>query len=336
MDYKKISYKKNKYAVVNINHNNIDYPLVLDWVDFKAIKKLNKKWKYGPSTFVSCYHLYQGTTKEVFIHDLTMALKNKAENNERQKKPIVHLNKIGLDNRRENIIYDVQNKTHNKNIKKKKRTIDFPKDSGVTPEELPTYVWYLKPNGTHGERFMVKVGDVVWKTTASKKLSLRYKLEEAKKYLRELKKTRNEIFDNYSMNGDFTKKGSNLLNEYYDIVEKAKYNNIIKVIKNKSTDKFLKEKTIAHEIEKDLLKDFGLLNNERRRRSVNNLPKDFLIKSQDLPKYSYYCPQNNKRGGYFVVNNHPKQSKIWQSSSSKKISLKAKYENLLNYVNILN
>ena len=53
----------------------------------------------------------------------------------------------------------------------------------------------MKPNGSHGDRFMVEIGDVKWKTTSSKKLSLKYKLEEAKLFLRQLKRESPELFE---------------------------------------------------------------------------------------------------------------------------------------------
>ena len=86
------------------------------------------------------------------------------------------------------------------NYKKKKRTVKLPEGCNIEPNELPTYIWYLKENGSHGSRFSVEVGNIKWKTTSSKKVSLRYKLEEAKKFLRELKKTNSDLFNKSSFN----------------------------------------------------------------------------------------------------------------------------------------
>ena len=49
-----------------------------------------------------------------------MALKKMDHNKEQLNNPIIHINNIGLDNRRENIIYDVPNKNIRKNSKKKR------------------------------------------------------------------------------------------------------------------------------------------------------------------------------------------------------------------------
>ena len=49
---------------------------------------------------------------------------------------------------------------------KKKRTIKLPKSSGITPDDIPTYIWYVKETANHGDRFVVEIGDIKWKTTS--------------------------------------------------------------------------------------------------------------------------------------------------------------------------
>jgi hypothetical protein len=131
-----------------------------------------------------------------------------------------------LDNRRDNIFYDSYDKKFKKNLKKKKRTIKLPENSLIKPDLIPTYVWYLKENGTHGERFSVNIGDKKWKTTSSKKVSLLEKLELAKDYLKNLKKTNPEYFLTFSMNGDLNKQGYELKKSFIDIIKKAGYINV--------------------------------------------------------------------------------------------------------------
>ena len=72
----------------------------------------------------------------------------------------------------------------------------------------------MKPDSSHGERFMVNIGDINWKTTSTNELSLKYKLEEAKMFLRHLLRSRPDLYEEYSMNGDFNKEGIDLLNSY--------------------------------------------------------------------------------------------------------------------------
>ena len=256
LKYKKVSYKDKQYAIVELKHKDDIKPMIVDWSDFQYIQKLNKSWKCNQSNLVSCAHTYNDVTKEIFVHDIIMALINKENSTEKENAPIVHINTVGFDNRRENLIYDNLDKDDNKNFKKKKRTITLPKESGISPSELPTYVWYLKPNGSHGERFTIEIGDFKWKTTSSKKKSLRYKLEEAKQYMRNLKSNRPDIFEERCMNGEYTKKGKDLLKSYYKIASKSGYN-IEKIQMDGITDKYLMEeyKGISKQEKKLLTRD---------------------------------------------------------------------------------
>ena len=241
LEYKKVCYNNKYYAVVELKYKDEIKPMITDWNDFKYIKGLNKSWKCHQSELVSCTHTYDDITKEVFVHDIIMALIHKENSTNREKASIIHIDTVGLDNRRDNLIYDNKDKDYNKNFKKKKRTITLSKESGISPDEIPTYVWYLKPNGSHGERFTVEIGDVKWKTTSSKKISLRAKLEKAKQYLRELKINRPDIFEERCMNGEYTKKGKELLKSYYKIVSKSGYD-IEKISMDGITDKYLTRK----------------------------------------------------------------------------------------------
>lgn len=330
MDFEKIRYKNKYYAIIKIKYKDLELPIVIDWQDFAIIRSLNKSWKCNKHGFISCSHIIDGELKEIFMHEIIMALKQKSEGKKKLNIPIVHINRIGLDNRRENIIYDTPDKESNKNIKKKKRIIKLPNDSGINVNDIPTYVWYMKPNDTHGERFMVDVGDVQWKTTSSRKLSLKYKLEEAKKFLRDLKKTRPELFEDYSMNGDYTKEGLELLDGYYTIIHKVGYNHINKYIPKNNTDNLLKS-NISNKKEKDILKNQSFSNNTTKRRRVLNggLPKDSgIVAAQDLPTHTYYKPAYGDRGDYFVTENQ----QTWKTTSSNAVSTQEKYQQLMKYL----
>jgi len=152
-----------------------------------------------------------------------------------------HHNTIHFDNRIANLLVDIPEKQHNKSTQKKRRTISL-ETHGIDTRALPTYVWYMKPDQTHGGRFVVDLPDTAqWRSTASTKLSHRYKLETAKKYLREMKQHRPDIFANYSMNGQLTAHGQQLFGEYKRIIEKAGYTiDTINTLSN-TTDMFLEE-----------------------------------------------------------------------------------------------
>lgn len=336
LDYDTVKYKNKDYAVMCIKYKGAEFPAVIDKKDVQVIEKLNKTWKCNKNCFVSCSHSHNDKIKDVFLHEIIMALKQNAINQKvEENRPILHLNRIGFDNRRDNLMYDVVGKKENKNMKKKKRTIKLPADSGIKPDEIPTYVWYMKANGSHGPRFMVDIkNQVKWKTTSSKKMSLRYKLEEAKMFLRQLKREKPSLFEDNSMNGDYTKKGKELIKSYYDIIEKAGYDHIKTFVPKSTTIDILKPGKQTKN-EKLLLKKQGSLIQvgSSRRRVANNLPKDCGIGPQDLPKHCYYRPEYKSRGSYFIVENHPGQTKkTWQTTSSKKISFQEKYDQLLEYL----
>jgi len=346
MKYDTITYQNKRVTVIKVKYKNADVPVLIDTVDLAKIRGLDKAWRINKLGFVSCEHVHQGESKDVYLHELIMTLKMQDSKKKILNKPIIHLNRIGLDNRRANLMYDTVDKDKHKNTKKKERTITLPKNSKINPSEIPTYVWYMKPDSSHGDRFMVDVDDVQWKTTSSKKVSLRYKLEEAKAYLRELKMVRPELFTERSMNGDYTAEGKKLLNSYYDIVHKVGYTNMEREVIKDVTIKMLKPGRVNSK-EKDVLND--MLANSRKllngggngggtkRRVVVNLPRGCGVVGSEIPEYCYYHPATVQRGGYFVVKGHPDQgrSKVWQSRSGRGVSVRDKLEDVWGYLDRL-
>lgn len=235
MNYKHIKYDGNNYTVFKVIYQNHSLPVIVNFDDFKKIYKMNKKWKCNQNGFIYCTHTHKSISRDIYLHELIMVLNNKSADY-----PIIHINKIGLDNRFENLMYDEPNKDTNKNIKKKKRTVELPKNSGIDPDTIPTYIWYVKPDETHGDRFLVDIGDFRWKTTSSKDIPLKQKLEEAKSYLKNLLKDNSQLVEEYSMNGDFTKEGKELLSSYYDIIHLAGFKNIERTEHTGSTFELLK------------------------------------------------------------------------------------------------
>lgn len=322
------------YAVSSIYHKGKKYPIILNKKDFDIIHKLNKNWSVSENGSLVAPHVNDnGETIEIYMHEIVMALKNRDlghETTHMANYPIIHINKLGIDNRRDNLMFDTENKPANKNLRKKARTITLPKESGINPEEIPTYIWYLKPSDTHGERFVVEIGDTRWKTTSSNSLSLRYKLEEAKKYTRELKQNRPELFSEYSMNGEFNKKGKELLESFYEICQKAGYRNVIKLDNDNLTDKYLKPKTLnMTKQERELLESRVFFNTKRNNKTYNMPPKESNIKMSSLPKNTYYVPANSRHGDYFVYQDGG--SICFITNKSKLVSTQEKYRELIGY-----
>jgi regulatory protein YycI of two-component signal transduction system YycFG len=68
------------------------------------------------------------------LHDI---VKRVYEGDKYKLKPIIHINKLGFDNRYENLMYDETDKDVTKNLRKKKRTVVLPEDSGIDIEKIP-------------------------------------------------------------------------------------------------------------------------------------------------------------------------------------------------------
>jgi hypothetical protein len=335
-NHKKVKIDDKNYIVVSLTFKGSKVPVVFDDKYYEKVKSLNKSWKINDSGFVVSAHMINNQEIEISLHEVIMALYNKENGLSKKNNNIVHLNKLGIDNRKDNLIYDTLDKETGKNLKKKKRIIEFPEESGINADDIPSFMWYLKPNDTHDERFIIEIGDIKWKTTSSSKLSLKYKLEEGKKYLRELKEAKPEIFEENSMNGEFNLEGKKLLKSFFNISKEAGFKNLRKLTTDNLTDFYLKENLKGlSAFEKEILKSSTFYGVKRSKELYNKLPKESGLKLSDLPKYCFYVPENDKRGDYFKIEGHPSMDYIWKTAHSKKLSTKDKYNELINYYNQL-
>ena len=117
----------------------------------------------------------------------------------------------------------------------------------------------MKDDGNHGERFQIQLGNINWKCTSCEHLSLKYKLEETKKYLRQYKQKNNDDFLKNSMNSDLNIHGIKLKQEFYNILKNI--NLIYEYTTEKNTDILLQEDLNGlNEIEKKLLNGFNINN----------------------------------------------------------------------------
>jgi hypothetical protein len=100
------------------------------------------------------------------------------------KESIDHISRNGLDNRKENLRLITQS-AQNINQKQKERRVELPDGLGITIDDIPKHIWYIKANGSHGDRFGIdlKTEKIKWKSTSSKNVSLQDKLKSAKEQL---------------------------------------------------------------------------------------------------------------------------------------------------------
>jgi len=254
-----IKYNGQQYGIIKVWYKGYYYPILLDKFDYLEVKELQKKFVTDTYGRVFCVHKYRQIKKKIYIHRIIKALHD-PKYSQKGRMVIFHLNNINLDNRLENL-----RETEIKGPRK--RTIIL-NDEYVTPEMIPPFVSYMKPNKTHGSRFSVVFDNIKWKSTSSKNLSLKYKLEQTKKFLRIIlldtkikqkyfKKTLTNDANSDKTNSTSEEIGQRLFKTYYIIVRMAGYRHI-KRIKNKSNSTMLLRYSAIglSDEEKKLLEDF--------------------------------------------------------------------------------
>jgi len=197
-------------------------PVLLDTSIYRVFKKMNIIWRITMQNIVIGTYRRHNSNKSFTMHQLAMIVASKIFPDKFTLKnlPILHINRINFDNRMENLVYNTD--CILRTTKKKRRIIDLSK-KGVDSSTLPTYIWFMKADQTHGDRFFVNIKNVVsWKSSSSSTLSLRYKLEESKLFLRKILKDRCSQIA-YSMNGDLSSIGYRLYEEYETIIQSIGY-----------------------------------------------------------------------------------------------------------------
>jgi hypothetical protein len=165
-------------ATIVSNGTHVKFKIDKD--DLERVKTRHWYLASGGHYVGSCVTI-EGKSKVLYLHNFVM---NKLDfPGKGPKESIDHINRNGLDNRKSNLRL-VSQSIQNVNKKARGRTAELPE--GIT--ELPKHVWYIKPNGLHGDRFCIelKTEGVTWKTTSSKKVSIHEKLQQAKDKLNEL------------------------------------------------------------------------------------------------------------------------------------------------------
>lgn len=312
--FKEIIYKDKKYGIMSVFFKKFKVPVLVDDDDIPKIKKISYQWMCNATGII--------TTN---VNDKDIKLQNVIMQDNPTNRNIMHIDRLGIDNRKENLLFDTNDKDITKNLKKKKRRIQLPENCGIKPDELPTFVWYMKPDITHNERFIVKIGNLIWKSTSSSKVSLRYKLEETKAYLRKLQEEQPELFTSYSMNGDYNKKGQELLESFYEIIYQAGFDYIKKINVTNTTNKYISPIENMPKIEK-LLLDTQILDGGRKN-IIKQIPQ--LNRIVRLPKNCYYHKATDNRGDYFYVK---ETDKTWITSTSMNVPTKEKYEQLIEHI----
>lgn len=184
IDYRFVNHNNKEYVVGMIQFNGKDAKFVFDKDEFEKVEK--RPWHLSSGKYIgSTFYLDGGVKMELYLHNLVM--NRNAFNGKGPKESIDHINRNGLDNRKENLRLITQSQQNIHQVKKKRNVI-LPEGCQIKPDEIPKHIWYVRAQGQHGDRFAIefKTEGICWKTTSSKAVSIEQKLEQAKVKLAEL------------------------------------------------------------------------------------------------------------------------------------------------------
>jgi len=213
--YYHAEHNSKAYTVMKIQFHDDYIYSIIDREDFDKVK--DHPWHYTSNAYVSRTIRVDGSYKALYVHNLVMG--RFEHTGKGSKESIDHINRNGLDNRKENLRLITQTE-QNLNQGRKGRTMVLPTDSGIHPEDIPKHIWYIKANGHHGDRFGIdlKTENLKWKTTSAKNVSLPDKLQTAKIKLQEL----------YGLYPYLNPNSTDRSKEVEDLTES--YNSIIKLV----------------------------------------------------------------------------------------------------------
>lgn len=180
VEYKRVNYEDKLYIVGILYYKNEPITFIFDNDYYKDVSM--RAWHLASTNYISSCVSIDGKRKEIYLHNLVM--NNPTFPGKGAKFTVDHINRNGLDNRRENLRVITQS-LQNLNQALRSRYVSLPKDSNISIDDIPKHIWYIKSNGSHGDRFAIefKTENIIWKTTSSKSISLKEKLEDAKKQL---------------------------------------------------------------------------------------------------------------------------------------------------------
>jgi len=178
----KVNYRTVENSVIgSLLYKGMCVEFVIDAADLSGVK--DYAWHYASNSYIATSVTVDvdisGTVvpkkRELYLHNLLMK--------PRPQEAVQHISRNGLDNRRENLrlvdLGTLNNQT------KKRRNVELPPLCGIRPEEIPKHIWYVQANGYHRDRFAIefKTEGILWKSTSSKDVSLKEKLDAAKAHL---------------------------------------------------------------------------------------------------------------------------------------------------------
>jgi hypothetical protein len=334
-----IKYKDKEFVVCCIPFNE-EYKIFVIDID-KKDQVINKAWHFrSDGNYIGASHIDNNIKKELYLHNFVMdklTFEGKG-----QQHTIDHINRIGTDNRKCNLREVSSQSAQNFNQKKRERTTELPTDCDIDINLIPKNIYYGKPSGLHGDFFYIELKGIPalcidgkkynWKSTKSKAVNLKLKLQQTIDKLIQLKNQHREL-DDIIYDSTTESDRNNLITEYNEIIQLSHYpstviqSNIQNFIElNQQTNHTVNE-TSLNTIKK--IKDSG--------HKKDNLPTDCGITIDQVPPYCYFKKESDKRGCKFVIDRHPKLDvRSWSTTESKKVSIIDKFNQLIARLEELN
>ena len=346
-----IDYNNNQYIVGYCPYVDNDILFVIDYINEEQYKKfINRDWHYRSDGGYIASTAYgdDNNKKDLYLHNYVMD--KLTFNGKGQHHSLDHINRVGRDNRKCNL-RELSQSHQNMNQVKRKRDIVLPENCNIDADNIPKNIYFKPGSGAHGDQFYIEIRtpDIVsilckddddkkrfrWFGTKSKTLDLRVKLQHAINKLEELRKEYPSIADLIYAVENVQEKNE-LISSFNDILELTTYPKHV-IEKNKGVLlEQIKPIPIEH-VQEQLVKEIE----EKTIRGIkSHLPEDCGITPQMIPKHCYYKPESDTRGCKFIIDRHPKLlnmgKRLWATTESKKITIKQKFDLLLEKLNELN
>lgn len=302
IEWKYIRYNDQDYIVGKIQFNDDYIYSINDAYDQTKIDEYH--WHVVAGSYIGCDIKHEGSYKVLYMHNHVMDRNGFLGKG--QTTSIDHINGIGFDNRHANL-REISQSLQNMNTSQRNRTTcKIPND--ISLSEIPKHIWYIPVTKTHGDRFVVEIkgipdiGNICKKTTSSRDISTRKKLEQAIQI-------RNNIFDKYPILKEYARdsdKSKILRQEYENIVaifkgEYLPYPIIDNIQKESATLVDIPSTTITHVYSDESPREHDTINaSVVVTTDIPKIPKQWkvndiynFISSGKEIYYKSYCEENN-------------------------------------------